>query len=77
MLVNIQDHTALLTLFVPQLDEELQKDYLARGPHWGWANILYLTLPHLTLFHSNIWSADEECELDVVRTSNGWKEKYN
>ena len=32
---------------------------------------------NLTLFHSNIWSADEECELDVVRTSNGWKEKYN
>ena len=46
MLVNIQDHTALLTLFVPQLDEELQKDYLARDPHWGWANILYLTQPH-------------------------------
>ena len=75
MLVNIQDHTALLTLFVPQLDEELQKDYLARDPHWGWANILYMTL--LTLFHSNIWSADEKCELDVVRTSNGWKKKYN
>ena len=72
MLVNIQDHTALLTLFVPQLDEELQKDYLARGPRWGWAKILYLTL-----FHSNIWSADEKCELDVVRTSNGWKKKYN
>ena len=70
MLVNIQDHSALLTLFVPQLDEELQKDYLARGPHRGWANILYI-------FLSNIWSAEEECELDVVRTSNGWKKKYN
>ena len=75
MLVNIQDHTALLTLFVPQLDEELQKDYLARDPHWGWANILYLTL--LTLFHSNIWSADEECELCVVRTSPAMGERKN
>ena len=56
MLVIIQDHTALLTLFVPQLDEELQKDYLARGPYWGWANILYLTLPHsLSLKYLICW----------------------
>ena len=32
---------------------------------------------NLTLFHSNIWSADEECELDVVWYAPAMGERKN